>query len=354
MVFELDRLVRKNISRLIPYASARSEFTGHARVLLDANENSFGSPLPIDYNRYPDPLQLEVRRRIAEMYRIGPGEIFVGNGSDEAIDLLFRVFCRPQIDNVIICPPTYGMYEVAANINDVAVRRAELTSDFKLDVDAVQDLTDANTKLIFLCSPNNPTGNLMDRDAMLKLARSFSGIVVVDEAYIQFSDGPSLVYGIKDFPNLVVLQTFSKAWGMAGLRVGLAFGSAPIIHLFNSVKPPYNVSKAAQELVLAALENRPRMAETVSKIVSERKRMTANLDDLRFVVKVYPSEANFLLVKTTNASDVYMSLLAQGIVVRNRSNITLCDGCLRITIGTADENQDLLAALAKYEESIIY
>lgn len=354
MAFELERLVRENIRKLVPYSSARSEFTGHAGVFLDANENSFGSPLDTNYNRYPDPLQIEIKDRIAEMYGIGRGEIFVGNGSDEAIDLLFRIFCRPRIDNVIICPPTYGMYEVVANINDVPVRRSNLTNEFKLDTVAVQDSINANTKLIFLCSPNNPTGNLMDRNSILDFAGSFRGIVVADEAYIHFSDEPSLVYEINGLPNLVVLQTFSKAWGMAGLRVGLAFANERIIELFNKVKPPYNVSKPAQELIRTAIRNQTTMHETVAKIVDERKWMAANLDIYSFVVKVFPSEANFLLVKTRNVSEVYNSLLDEGIVVRNRSNITLCEGCLRITIGTPEENQALLAALTKYEESIVH
>jgi histidinol-phosphate aminotransferase len=353
-MFNLQSLVRKNIKRLKPYSSARKEFSGAAEIFLDANENSFGSPLTDSYNRYPDPLQWEIKDRIAQLNNVETSEIFVGNGSDEAIDLLFRIFCCPQIDNILICPPTYGMYEVSAEINDVEIRRANLTSNFDLDFEAIQKAVDDNTKLIFLCSPNNPTGNLMRWDTILKLAETFNGIVVVDEAYIHFSDQESLVAEIGNKPNLVVLQTFSKAWGLAGLRVGFAFANEEIIKLFNKVKPPYNVSQAAQELILKALDNAMQVHSTIAEIVRERANLIDALDKFSFVRKIYPSDANFVLVKTDDASAIYEFLLKEKIVVRNRNNVELCAGCLRITVGTPDENAALLAALKDYEKSIVY
>ena len=252
----LENLVRENIKRLVPYSSARKEFTGAARIFLDANENSFGSPLPVNYNRYPDPLQWKLKEKIAEINSVNPTEIFIGNGSDEAIDLLFRIFCEPKKDNILICPPTYGMYEVSAEINDIEIKRANLTTEFRLDFQAIENTIDENTKLLFICSPNNPTGNSFEREDILDLAKSFGGIVVVDEAYIHFSNQKSLTDEIENYKNLVVLQTFSKAWGLAGLRVGLAFANEKIIALFNKVKPPYNISEIAQNAISDALENR--------------------------------------------------------------------------------------------------
>jgi histidinol-phosphate aminotransferase len=353
-MFNLESLVRENIKRLKPYSSARKEFSGAAEIFLDANENSFGSPLEESYNRYPDPLAIEIKKRIAEINDVDPSKIFVGNGSDEAIDLLFRIFCRPQIDSIVICPPTYGMYEVSAEINDVEIRRANLTSDFELDLEAIQKAVDDNTKLIFICSPNNPTGNLMRRETILKLAETFDGIVVVDEAYIHFSDEESLVTETENTSNLVVLQTFSKAWGLAGLRVGLAFANEEIIKLFNKVKPPYNVSQAAQELILKGLDNVTQVHDTVAEIVRERSNLIDTLDKFSFVKKIYPSDANFVLVKTDDANATYEFLLKEKIVVRNRNIVELCAGCLRITVGTPDENAALLAALKDYEKSIVY
>jgi histidinol-phosphate aminotransferase len=346
-MFSLENLVRENIKRLKPYSSARKEFSGEADIFLDANENSFGSPLPDSYNRYPDPLATTIKKKVAELNNVQPAEIFVGNGSDEAIDLLFRIFCRPQTDNIVICPPTYGMYEVSAEINDVEIRRASLTSDFELDLDEMQKVIDNNSKLIFICSPNNPTGNLMRRETVLQIAKNFDGIVVVDEAYIHFSNEKSLVAEIRDNPNLVVLQTFSKAWGLAGLRVGLAFANEETVRLFNKVKPPYNVSQAAQELILKALGNESRVKETVAEIVRERSNLIDGLNQFSFVKKIYPSDANFVLVKTDDANAIYEFLLKEKIVVRNRNNVELCAGCLRITVGTPDENAALLGALKK-------
>ena len=273
MSFDLDSLVRENIRRLKPYSSARSEFAGSAEVFLDANENAFGSPAGDGYNRYPDPLQKELKKRVAELESVDPSQIFVGNGSDEAIDLVFRVFCEPGRDECIVCPPTYGMYQVSADINDVAVKEVPLTSGFQLDVPAILSAVTPLTKLIFICSPNNPTGNLMRREDVTRIAEEFTGIVVVDEAYIDFAATESITGELLRRTNLVVLQTFSKAWAMAGLRVGLAFASSEIIGLMNRVKPPYNVSGIAQRAVLSALDGRSEVEAWISKIVVERVRL---------------------------------------------------------------------------------
>lgn len=354
MAFELERLVRENVKRLVPYSSARSEFDGAASIFLDANENSFGSPLSANYHRYPDPNQTRIKSAVAKLNGIDPTQIFVGNGSDEAIDLLFRVFCRPGIDNVVICPPTYGMYEVAAGINDIAVKRAELTAEFELDLESVKSAVDERTKLIFICSPNNPTGNSMAVEDVRRIAEFFNGVVVVDEAYIHFSAERSLVADIGRFPNLAVLQTFSKAWGLAGLRVGLAFASKEIVSLLNKVKPPYNLSQIAQDLVLDAIACRQTVSETIAGIIRQRNELEHSLKRLSFVTKIYPSDSNFLLVRTTGSDEIYRFLLSEQIVVRNRGSVERCEGCLRITVGTAEENRALLSALEKYEKGIIH
>lgn len=347
MSFDLESLVRPNILRLKPYSSARSEFAGAADVFLDANENAFGSAADGPFNRYPDPLQKELKRRIAESKNVAPEKIFVGNGSDEAIDLLFRIFCMPGVDSCIICPPTYGMYEVSADINDVAVIKVPLTPDFRLDVSSVLSAATPDTKLIFICSPNNPTGNLMDRVDVLKIASEFRGIVVVDEAYIDFAASPSLIGEVENFPNLVVLQTFSKAWGMAGLRVGMAFADADLIDLMNRVKPPYNVSGIAQNSALNAFENLADVENWIGRTLSERERLAKALSSLPFTQTIYPSDSNFLLLKVDDANATYKYLLDEGIVVRNRNNVELCGGCLRITVGTLEENDRLLEALER-------
>lgn len=348
MTFDLQSLVRNNIRDLKPYSSARSEFSGDAKVFLDANENAFGSPAGDDLNRYPDPLQTELKRQIAELKGIDPSRIFIGNGSDEAIDLLFRIFCEPGRDNAIICPPTYGMYEVSAAINDVEVVRASLTSDFQLDADAISAVFSPRSKLLFVCSPNNPTGNLMDRSSVLEIARRFNGIVVVDEAYIDFANQPSLIDRLSETPNLVVLQTFSKAWGMAGLRIGMAFASEAIVDLMNRVKPPYNVSQIAQRAAVDALRNKAWVDARVIETIAERRRLTTELRRLPFVSRVHPSDANFVLARTDDADAVYRYLVDRRIVVRNRNNVELCRGCLRITVGTVGENELLLKALREY------
>ena len=349
MAFDLDKLIRENIKNLVPYSSARKEFAGASEIFLDANENSFGSPLAREFNRYPDPLAQKIKEIVAERVNVSAAQIFVGNGSDEAIDLLFRVFAAPGVDEIITTPPTYGMYEVSANINDVRVKPVLLTADFELDADKVLENVQANTKLIFLCSPNNPTGNSLKRDSIVKILKNFNGIVVVDEAYIHFSNQPSFVGDIEKYPNLVVLQTFSKAWGLAGLRVGLAFANVEIIELINKVKPPYNISQIAQETLLDALKNKDQVERVVAEIISERELLAENLSKLSFVKQIYPSDANFLLLKMIDASRIYRFLVERGIVVRNRSNVELCENCLRITIGTPVENAALIGAMESYK-----
>lgn len=349
MTFDLERLVRRNIRVLKPYSSARSESTGTSEVFLDANENPFGSPAGTGYNRYPDPRQTKLRSAVAELKGLAASQIFVGNGSDEAIDLLFRVFCDPGSDEVIICPPTYGMYGVSADINDITVREVPLINGFQLDVPAIREAITLRTKLIFVCSPNNPTGNLMSRESIVAIVESFDGIVVVDEAYIDFAGQESMSVEIGTLPNLVVLQTFSKAWGMAGIRVGLALAGKGVIELMDRVKPPYNVSEIAQEMVLDALADRSTIDHWVTAINAERTRLRERLSELGLVKMIYPSDANFLLVKVAGATKIYRSLIEEAIVVRNRSSVELCEDCLRITVGTPEENDRLISALNKLE-----
>ncbi|HVU58233.1 MAG TPA: histidinol-phosphate transaminase [Puia sp.] len=348
-MFQLDKLLRDNIRQLIPYSSARDEFKGEAQVFLDANENSLGSPLTRWYNRYPDPLQWKVKEALSRIKGIAPQHIFLGNGSDECIDLLYRAFCVPGKDNVIINPPTYGMYEVSAHINDVEVRRARLLDDFQLDLVHLENLVDENTKIIWICSPNNPTANSMNRQDVEIVLNNFSGLVVIDEAYINFSRHRSFIQELPDYPNLVVMQTMSKAWGLAGLRLGMAFASEAIIDVYNKVKPPYNINQATQELALKALEETDQVNDMIRALVTMREQMSRQLATLPVVKKIYPSDANFLLVKVADAKAVYQYLLEKGIVVRDRSRVDLCEGCLRITVGTEAENRHLLEALGQYE-----
>ena len=338
MEFNLDKILRENIKKLIPYSSARDEFKGEATIFLDANENNFGSPLAENYNRYPDPLQLEVKQKISQIKGVPPQNIFLGNGSDEAIDILFRAFCRPGIDNVIIPSPTYGMYEVSANINDVEIKKVNLFADFQLNIETISEAVNENTKLIFICSPNNPTGNSFNREDIEVILNNFEGIVVIDEAYINFSKQRSFINELTEYPNLVVLQTLSKAWGLAGLRVGMAFASEQIINIFNKVKPPYNINAASQKLAIEALGDVGRINSWIKQIVSERDRMAKALATLPYVITVFPSDSNFILVKTSNPKTIYDSLVSKGIIVRDRSKVQLCEGCIRITIGTAEEN----------------
>ncbi|MBS1661250.1 MAG: histidinol-phosphate transaminase [Bacteroidetes bacterium] len=345
-MFDLEKLLRDNIRQLVPYSSARDEFKGEAQVFLDANENSLGSPLTKWYNRYPDPHQWKVKEAISKIKGVPPQHIFLGNGSDECIDLLFRAFCVPGKDNVIINPPTYGMYEVSAHINDIEIRRATLLDDFQLDLVHLENLVDENTKIIWICSPNNPTANSMNRQDVEIVLNNFPGLVVVDEAYINFSRHKSFIQELSDYPNLVVLQTMSKAWGLAGLRMGMAFASEAIIKIYNKVKPPYNISQVNQELALKALEEVDQVNDMIRQLVGMREALARELAALPIVRVVYPSDANFLLVKMDNARGVYEDLLKDGIVVRDRSKVELCEGCLRITVGTEKENMELLEALA--------
>lgn len=349
-MFQLDKLTRENIKKLVPYSSARDEFSGEAKVFLDANENSLGSPLPKWYNRYPDPHQYKLKEAISAIKGIAPEHIFLGNGSDECIDLLFRCFCEPGKDNVIICPPTYGMYEVSANINDVEVRRAPLLDDFQLDLVHLENLVDSQTKIIWLCNPNNPTGNSLNRQDVEAVLNNFNGIVVVDEAYVNFSRQKSFVQELPEYANLVVMQTFSKAWGLAGLRLGMAFASSAIIEVINRVKPPYNISQATQELALEALENTGQVNDMIRELVDMREALAEVLAQAPGVEKVYPSDANFLLIKIKEARKVYDFLLTKAIVVRDRSKVKLCEDCLRITVGTEKENTDLVEALQEWVE----
>lgn len=348
MSFNLDDLLRPNIKNLVPYSSARDEFKGEASIFLDANENAYGSPLTKWYNRYPDPLQLKVKDKLSEVKGVPSSNIFIGNGSDECIDILIRAFCEPGKDNIIICPPTYGMYEVSANINDVFIKKVPLTSDFQLDLPAIEEAVDDNTKIIFLCSPNNPTGNSLNREDLEVILNNYWGIVALDEAYINFSRFRSFTQELEDYPNLVVMQTLSKAWGLAALRVGLAFASEPIINVMNKVKPPYNINQASQDLTLKALEEVGMVNDMIREIIAQRGWLETELAKLPVVKKIWPSDANFLLVQVTDAKAIYRYLLNKGVVVRDRSSVTLCEGCLRITVGTEAENKALLAYLQSY------
>ena len=347
MSFDLNLLLRPHIAKLQPYTSARDEYTGTEGVFLDANENPFGSITAQDFNRYPDPYQSQLKSKISEIKQVRPSQIFLGNGSDEAIDLLFRAFCRPGIDNVILLPPTYGMYEVSASINDIEIRKIPLTEDFQLQPEKILAKADAQSKILFICSPNNPSANKVKREAILELLQHFNGLVVVDEAYIDFSDEPSFITHLDEFPNLLVMQTFSKAWGLASLRLGMAFASESIIQILNKIKPPYNISGLTQETVLEAIQDLPKVKKMIKEILQERDFLTAELEKLSFVQKIHPSHANFLLVKIPNAGKVYDLLIEEKVIVRNRSKVLLCEDCLRITVGTRAENLSLLKALQK-------
>jgi histidinol-phosphate aminotransferase len=316
---------------------------------LDANENSLGSPLIKWYNRYPDPMQWKIKEKISKIKQVPVNNIFLGNGSDEPIDLLYRCFCEPGIDEVILFPPTYGMYEVSANINNITCNRVPLTREFQLDLEALEMAIKPNTKIIWICSPNNPTGNSIDRQDIEMVLNNFDGLVVVDEAYINFSRQKSLVSDLADYPNLVVLQTLSKAWGLAGLRVGMAFASEGIVGYLNKVKPPYNISEPVQELALKALDEIGQVNDMILQLVEARKQLEQDFVKSAQVVNVFPSDANFLLVEFTQARAMYDYLVANGIVVRDRSNVLLCDNCLRITVGTDAENLKLVDAINSFE-----
>ncbi len=343
---DIRELCRENIWRLTPYSSARDEYSGkEAHVFLDANENPYNESL----NRYPDPLQKELKALIGKVKEVAPENIFLGNGSDEAIDLVYRVFCRPQIDNVVAIAPTYGMYAVCADINDVEYRPVLLDEDFQLDADKLLSACDKHTKAIWICSPNNPTGNLIRKEAIEEVLNKFDGIVVVDEAYADFAKGIPFRSQLKQYPNLIVLNTMSKAWACAGIRLGMAFASTEIISLFNKVKYPYNVSILTQRQAKEMLEDPYEVEKWVSIILREREQVMEAFRLLPICKKTYPTDANFFLAKMTDAKAIYDYLVDKGIIVRNRSKVQLCDNCLRITIGKKSENMELLAALRQYK-----
>ncbi|WP_439505655.1 histidinol-phosphate transaminase [Sediminibacterium sp.] len=345
MLFNLNELIRPNIAQLSPYSSARDEFSGDAKVFLDANENSLGSPLSKWYNRYPDPHQVAIKNKLAVVKGIAAEHIFLGNGSDECIDLLYRSFCTPSKDNVIICPPTYGMYEVSAHINDVELKKIPLLPNFQLNLVEIEQAIDKHTKLIWICSPNNPTGNSINRLDIETILNNFKGIVVIDEAYINFSKQKSFVQELTEYPNLVVLQTFSKAWGLAGLRLGMAFASTAINEVLNKVKPPYNINQSTQELALKALEEVGQVNDMIRLLVDMRDALADVFKTMPTVQEVYPSDANFLLVKIKDARKVYEFLLTKGIVLRDRSSVQLCNDCLRVTVGSEQDNTSLVEAM---------
>lgn len=343
----LQELTRPNIWALKPYSSARDEYSGKtASVFLDANENPYNAP----NNRYPDPLQKELKALIAPVKKVKPEQIFLGNGSDEAIDLLFRAFCRPGIDNVVAIHPTYGMYQVCADINDVEYRKVLLDEKFQFKAEDLLRASDENTKLIFLCSPNNPTGNNLNAKEIITLLREFQGIVIVDEAYIDFSTQPSFIGILDEYPNLVILQTFSKAWGCAAIRLGMAFASPDIIGIFSKIKYPYNINLLTQQEALRMMQRHYEVQRWISTLLEERARLMQAFTQLPCCKKVFPTDANFFLTRVSNAKAIYDYLVDQGIIVRNRSNITRCEDCLRITVGTRPENDALLEALRKYTE----
>ena len=339
----LEELVRPNVWRMQPYSSARNEFQGNASVFLDANENPWNEPI----NRYPDPLQRQVKARLSQLKGVEPRSIFLGNGSDEAIDLVIRAFCEPKADNIVTITPSYGMYEVAAETNDVECRKVALDERFDLDVAALWAAVDAHTKVIYLCSPNNPSGNSLNREAIYQLLRGFEGLVVVDEAYIDFSSQPSFLAELSQYPTLIVLQTFSKAWGAAAIRLGMAFAAPAIIEVLNKIKYPYNINLLVQNKALELMENEAEMRQEVKAILAERVRMAKLLSEAPFGFEVFPSDANFLLVRVGDADRLYKALVDRGIIVRNRNRVLKCQGCLRITIGLPAENDLLLHALSE-------
>lgn len=339
----IEGLLRKNIASLHPYSCARDEFKGEASVYLDANENPYNSP----YNRYPDPLQWEVKKLIEQAKNVAPQHIFLGNGSDEAIDLVYRAFCEPRTDNVVAIEPTYGMYKVCADINDIEYRKVLLDNEFQVSSGDILSKTDEKTKVIWLCSPNNPTGNSLNPDEIIKIIENFNGIVVLDEAYIDFSSQPSFATALSNYPKLIILQTFSKAWGNAGIRLGLAFASEEIIAVFNKIKYPYNINILTQQHIIETLSKKDEINRWVAILLKERTNLINKLSKLTLVEHIYPTDANFVLVKVKDANMIYNELVLKGIIVRNRNTVSLCAGCLRITVGTSEENNVLIEELSK-------
>ncbi len=344
-MFNPQDLLRPHLKALVPYSSARDDYKGSEGVFLDANENPIGSITEADWNRYPDPYQKALKEKIGEIKAVDSSQIFLGNGSDEPIDLLFRAFCEPGVDNVIINPPTYGMYKVSANINGVEAKEVLLTPDYDLDEDEILEAVNDHTKMIFICSPNNPTGNDVSLEKIEQVLTSFSGIVVVDEAYIDFADRPSFTTKLDQFPNLVVLQTFSKAWGLAALRLGMAFCSNELLAILNKIKAPYNLSGLTQQTVLEALSQTEKKDSMVKTILENREALKERLSALELVQRVYPTDANFFLVTIPNARQVYEEMIDKKVILRDRSKVALCEDGIRITVGTKDENDALIAAL---------
>jgi len=337
----LEQLFRPNIWNLKPYSSARSEFKGEASVFLDANENPYNEP----YCRYPDPLQWEVKREVARQKGVAPEQILLGVGSDEPIDLLIRALCEPAQDNVLALAPTYGMYRVAADVNNVEYREVLLDERFDFTAEKLLAAADERTKIVWLCSPNNPTGNSLNRAEIVKTLEKFEGIVALDEAYIDFSAYPSFLSELKRYPNLVVLQTFSKAWASAGVRLGMAFASEEVVGVLNKIKYPYNISSLVQKHALQMLQRSSEVKAWVKTLLAEREKLIADLKNLPCVLHVYPTDANFVLVKTTDANGIYAQLVSRGVVTRNRNSIALCEGCIRITVGTPQENETLIGEM---------
>jgi len=348
---DILQLIRPHLLHLTPYSSARDDFKGKEGIFLDANENPMGSAVTQQYNRYPDPHHSELKKKLSEVKKTSPENIFIGNGSDEPIDLLIRLFCRPGIDNVMICPPTYGMYAVSAELNDARIKQVNLTPDFQLDTKQVLKNADDHSKILFLCSPNNPTGNLLNGKDIEQMLKSFQGIVVLDEAYIDFVPNSSWLSRLNEFPNLVILQTFSKAWGLANLRVGIAFSSPVIISYMEKIKPPYNVNGYSQQTAIQALQNEEIKNKYVAALIAERNKVLSALRKYSFIKKIFPSDSNFLLVRVSDAKRLYHYFTDNGIIVRNRSSLPLCENTLRITIGTQQENDRLIEVLEGYKDN---
>ncbi|MDE5701433.1 histidinol-phosphate transaminase [uncultured Bacteroides sp.] len=347
----LEELTRPNIWRLKPYSSARDEYKGlSASVFLDANENPYNLP----HNRYPDPMQWELKAELSKIKKVAPENIFLGNGSDEAIDLVFRAFCEPGRDNVVAIDPTYGMYQVCADVNDVEYRKVLLDEHFQFSADKLLAATDERTKLIFLCSPNNPTGNDLLRGEIEKVLNAFAGLVILDEAYNDFSDAPSFLQQLEQYPNLIVLQTFSKAWGCAAIRLGMAFASTDIISILSKIKYPYNVNQLTQKQAMEMLHKYYEIERWVKNLKEERDELVGRFSELPLTIKVFPSDANFFLARVTDAVRIYNYLVGEGIIVRNRHTVSLCGNCLRVTVGTRVENDKLMEALGKYEEKYFH
>ena len=350
MSFNLQNIVRQHILSLAPYSSARDEYTGKEGICLDANENPLGSVTPENWNRYPDPYQVDVKDKIAPIKGCRPSQIFLGNGSDEPIDLIIRLTCEPKEDNIIILPPTYGMYEVSASVNNVEIQKIPLTTDYQLDTQKIITSINSKTKLIFICSPNNPTGNLIDRKAILDIVKNFQqGIVIIDEAYNDFSNEPSFVPELDNLPNVMVLQTFSKAWGLASLRLGMAFGSEELVKLLNKIKYPYNINGLTQRALFENIDNIEFMKDSVKKLNQNREKVIFELKKLPNVLNIFPSDANFLLVKFTDAKKIFDYLIEQKVIVRDRSKVILCEDSLRISIGSEEENHILINLLNQYK-----